>query len=267
MNIRFAETIRAHLKPAVCSLIGDIEVVERLPSTQIALMSRPTSSALWQVLVARNQTSGIGRQSRVWQAGDGQVSFSARGWTNAQASSIGLLSLLASLCVRDVLRSLGLSQVMLKWPNDVLVNHLKISGILISVVACTQNKFDIVLGIGLNRLHFPTQIDGKGLAAVSLSDILPNPPQQSVLIAELLNAWMMRLASIESEQGRADLIDEWQKNALWLGQTVTVILHDWQIAGVFRGLTSDGRLKLITSEGEQIFSAGEVQLRPHTQFN
>ena len=263
----FAEDLRSELNKTARAKIGDIEVINLLPSSQQELISRSMVNSLWQVLVVENQTAGMGRQARPWLAGNGQISFSVRGWVDAQTSSIGLLSLLASLCVHDVLTSLGLSQIGLKWPNDVLINYQKISGILISVVKSAQNKFDIVLGIGLNRLRLPLQMNGSVLTAISLSDLLPSPPEQSVLIAGLLNAWFARLPLVLSEQGRVDLVNEWHTHALWIGQQVIVTLHNHSIEGVFCGITSDGRLKLTTSRGEQLFSAGEVQLRPHTQFN
>jgi BirA family biotin operon repressor/biotin-[acetyl-CoA-carboxylase] ligase len=261
-----AEDIRNRLSASAHMQIGDIDVVERLASTQNLLLSRASSSC-WQLLVAVDQTAGVGRQLRFWQSGHGQVAFSIRGWVEEQASSIGLLSLLASLCVHDVLRSLGLTQVMLKWPNDVLIEYKKISGILISVSGSRQNKFDIVLGIGLNRLRLSEQVSGDGIGVVSLSDRLSSPPSQPELIASLLNAWFARLPLIASEQGRKSLVNEWQSYALWLNELVIVTLADRQIEGRFQGVALDGRLRLLTASGEQLFSVGEVRLRPLGQIN
>jgi BirA family biotin operon repressor/biotin-[acetyl-CoA-carboxylase] ligase len=266
-NAMLAIDIRHHLMPFSRQYVGDIDVYARLPSTQQFLVARPRACALWQIVVAEHQTSGVGRQARVWIASEGQVSFSARGWVVSQVSSIGLLSLLASLCVRDVLTSYGLAQVRLKWPNDVYVDQKKISGILISLIATSKNKFDIVLGIGLNRQRLPEQAGNGLLRITSLSDVLSQPPQVSHLIADILNAWFVRLPLMMSEQGRAELISEWLSYALWLNQSVTVQLHDRQIEGIFQGLTLEGKLKLKTPFGEQIFSAGDVQLRPLTQFS
>jgi BirA family biotin operon repressor/biotin-[acetyl-CoA-carboxylase] ligase len=263
-----AVDLRHQLMPHSRNQLGDIDVYHQLPSTQSCLLARTCKQTLWQLVIAETQTAGIGRHHRFWSAGKGQVSFSLGGWVKAQASSIGLLSLLASLCVRDVLTSLGLTHVALKWPNDVLLDQKKIAGILISISGKAQNKFDIVLGIGLNRLRLPKQVGGEAaLAVASLSDVLPTLPDMPSLVAWLVDAWFARLPSLDSEQGCADLISEWQKHAIWLHQPVMLRREEQSIEGVFQGLTRDGRLRLLTSEGEHIFSAGEVSLRPLVQFN
>lgn len=261
-----AELVRKRLDSNARNLVGDIEAAHSLASTQQTLMSR-SSHSTWQVLIAENQTFGIGRREGHWLAGQGQISFSIRGWVQAQSVSIGLLSLLASLCVRDVLTSLGLDQVQLKWPNDVLVNDKKISGLLISVVGVAQNRFDIVLGIGLNRVRLLQKEVNGGLDVISLSEVLPSPPEQTFLIACLLNAWFARLPLIMSEQGQQALLIEWQASAVWLGQSVIIIQEDKPIEGIFRGIALDGRLRLATQHGEQLFSVGEVRLRPLSQIN
>jgi biotin-(acetyl-CoA carboxylase) ligase len=54
----------------------------------------------------------------------------------------------------------------------------------------------------------------------------------------------------------------WLKQALWVNKPVRVLLVHGYCDGVFAGITSNGLLRVMTDDGERIFMAGEVQLRP-----
>jgi BirA family biotin operon repressor/biotin-[acetyl-CoA-carboxylase] ligase len=73
-----------------------------------------------------------------------------------------LIGLLASIAVAETVESLGVPQAQLKWPNDVLVEGRKISGILTEARFVGSNFEFLILGIGLNvnsrKRDFPHEL-------------------------------------------------------------------------------------------------------------
>jgi BirA family biotin operon repressor/biotin-[acetyl-CoA-carboxylase] ligase len=129
--------------------------------------------------------------------------------------------------------------------------------VLVSICQQKGNRFDAVLGIGLNRLHLslPEQ-------AIALADIIPQPPDLSAVLAELLMAWHRWKVVLMSEEGRDQVRVAWLERALWMNAPVRVLLQNTYFNGVFVGITSSGLLRVATNDGEKIFAAGEVKLRP-----
>lgn len=89
-----------------------------------------------------HQKKGRGRQGRTWYSPAGGLYVSLLLFPRTQLSSIPLL---ASLTVVKVLEDYGFSRLSIHWPNDVLLNQKKVSGII-----CEQFKNAIICGIGLN---------------------------------------------------------------------------------------------------------------------
>lgn len=88
------------------------------------------------------QKKGRGRQGRTWYSPAGGLYVSLLLFPRTRQSSIPLL---ASLSVVKVLEDYGFSRLLIHWPNDVLLNRKKVSGII-----CEQFKNAIICGIGLN---------------------------------------------------------------------------------------------------------------------
>ncbi len=88
------------------------------------------------------QTHGKGRQGRSWFSPVGGLYLSLLLFPRVRVTSIPLL---ASLTVVKVLENYNFSQLTIRWPNDVLLDHRKICGII-----CEQYEKAIICGIGLN---------------------------------------------------------------------------------------------------------------------
>ena len=114
-------------------------------------------------VVAQTQTHGRGRQHRPWHSPPGlglYLSVLLRPpWA---ASESGALALLAGVAVAQALKQLGLPDVKLKWPNDVLAGGKKICGVLIEPVLKGDHIEFAVVGIGVNVQHgvadFPPEL-------------------------------------------------------------------------------------------------------------
>ncbi len=252
-----ARSVWEELSGSCLDDLAAIEVFDAIDSTQLAIQSRSLQGRDWLACVALQQRAGFGRQGRVWQSVPGQVALSWRGWLSIPTASIGLMSLAAALAIGDVLDKFQVKGVGFKWPNDIYIQDKKLAGVLVSICQQKGNRFDAVLGVGLNRLHLslPEQ-------AIALADIIPNPPSLSTVLAELLMAWHQWKSVLMSEDGRKQVRVAWLERALWMNTSVRVWLHNGYVDGVFVGITSSGLLRVATESGEMVFAAGEVQLRP-----
>jgi BirA family biotin operon repressor/biotin-[acetyl-CoA-carboxylase] ligase len=139
---------------AASSVVNRLEYVSTTGSTNTDLVNAFNSNpAEWpdlSVLCASSQTSGRGRAGREWQSHQDQslaVSIVAKP-SGVSANSFGWLPILAGLAMtQTVSEFLPESKVSLKWPNDVLVNDKKISGVLSELLATGDA---VVIGAGLN---------------------------------------------------------------------------------------------------------------------
>ena len=102
------------------------------------------------VITAHRQTKGRGRRGRNWISLDGNLFMSQLfNWPQKES---GAMPFIASLSVLNtILKISPHAQVELKWPNDVLLNNCKVSGILLE----RGEKDAIVIGIGVNIKYAP----------------------------------------------------------------------------------------------------------------
>ena len=97
------------------------------------------------------QSHGKGRNDRKWDSKIGNnLLFSVLIKDESIINNFASLSILSAVSIFNVLKSLNIANVSIKWPNDVYVNDLKICGILLEGISFDNKLQALVLGIGLN---------------------------------------------------------------------------------------------------------------------
>lgn len=235
-----------------------IEIAEQTGSTNADLAAALRGGEGWaegRWLVARRQTAGRGRQGREWFDGAGNFMGSTVVVIADGGPPPATLSFVAALAVRDaVAGALGADSdtLALKWPNDVLLNGGKLSGILLEMV-----RGHIVVGIGVNLARAP-QIGGRKTAA--LADVTAPPPLES-FAASLAAAFDQRLAAWRT-YGLGPTLHAFLNHAVH-GQGAPMTVHDTDgsvLSGSFAGLEdTDGALRLRLADGtERVIRAGDI---------
>ncbi len=139
------------LLPLSRAIAPDLDWRERCASTNTELVARAGSSRDLTVIATDTQTAGRGRLDRVWSAPSGTalaVSVLVRhdgGLGAPDPRRLGWLPLIAGVAMTRAVQSLGVERAGLKWPNDVLVDDRKLSGILTELTGV-----GVVIGAGLN---------------------------------------------------------------------------------------------------------------------
>lgn len=237
-----------------------IILVEETGSTNADLAAAIRSGEGWAEgtwLVARRQNAGRGRQGREWFDGAGNFMGSSVVLIGPQTDSAGpppaSLSFVAALAVRDAAAEVaGDAALALKWPNDVLLDGGKLSGILLEMV-----RGHIVVGIGVNLAKAP-KVEGRKTAA--LADVATPLPLET-FAGHLAAAFDRRLAAWRTYGLGATLHAFLGASIHTQGSPVTV--HDTDgsvLTGSFAGLEeSDGALRLRLADGsERVIRAGDI---------
>lgn len=136
-------------------LCKSLQLYEEVGSTNDLLKKQAEAGAEEGcIVIADLQTHGRGRMGKDWlsMAGKGlYMSVLLRpGWP---ASDSMLTGIMTGVAVAKAFDQVGLSNVTLKWPNDVLVNNKKIAGILTETRIGGNFVDFIVIGIGVNLLY------------------------------------------------------------------------------------------------------------------
>ena len=183
------------------------------------------------VVVAETQTAGKGRFKRKWMSPEDGLWFSVILKPNVPLTHAPKLTLLASVAVAETIHRLYGLRSEIKWPNDVLIDHKKVCGILTEGQVMGETPGFAVLGIGINAnfniAAFPTYLKE---TATTLRDELGRKIEREILLCEAL-------AEIESyygllRRGRFEVIlDDWRRLASLLGTYVEIDSDGGRILG------------------------------------
>jgi BirA family biotin operon repressor/biotin-[acetyl-CoA-carboxylase] ligase len=257
-----AEVLRRELvRPG--GLWSEVDVVPRTGSTNADLAQRARSGApSGSVLVTDFQDAGRGRQGRSWVAPRGSsiaMSVLLRP-RDVDPGRWTWLPLLAGLAVVEGLRRAADVPAVLKWPNDVLVDDLKVCGILAERV---ETGPACVVGMGVNvwlsadELPVPTATSLALLAAAREPG--GRPPSRNLLIATILAAFELIYERWEVLEDDTLFAASYLQRCDTIGRRVRLDLAGGiTVEGVAEALDHDGRLIVRTPAGPQTFGAGDV---------
>jgi BirA family biotin operon repressor/biotin-[acetyl-CoA-carboxylase] ligase len=212
------------------------------------------------VLAAELQSAGRGRRGRSWYSMlGGALTFSLLWRFERGPAGLAGLSLAVSVGVLRALRELGLADVRVKWPNDVLWRYQKLAGILIEIEGSERPA--AVIGIGANlRLdeRVRSRVDQAATDLVSAG----LRAGRNELLAALLSHQADVLQTF-AHAGFAPLRDEWEQAHAFAGRQVVVALPDRsEYSGTVTGVAEDGALLVGRGRSARRFHSGDVSLRP-----
>ncbi|MFC0203883.1 biotin--[acetyl-CoA-carboxylase] ligase [Novosphingobium soli] len=232
-----------------------IEVVDETGSTNADVASRLATGeylpeGTW--LVADRQTAGRGRLGRVWNDGAGNFMGSTVVRPGTGDPAPATLALLAGLAVHEAIGELGVRDLRLKWPNDLLREGAKVAGILLEMIGGV-----VIVGIGVNLASAP-DVPGRSVAALADHGAAPGRDRFAGALAETFARELLRWRSA----GLAPLLRRWQSAAHPLGTPLRVLPSgEGEVHGAFAGLAEDGNLRLTLEDGSlRTIHAGDVLL-------
>jgi BirA family biotin operon repressor/biotin-[acetyl-CoA-carboxylase] ligase len=255
--------IRAALRPEAAQLLAAIELHDEIDSTNTHLMRAAAAGArTGTVCLAETQTAGRGRIGRNWISPFGANIYLSLLWRFEDPSRVAGLSLAVGVAVIRALAGMGLGEVGLKWPNDVLWREKKLAGILLDVAGEAHGQCAVVIGLGVNR-YIPSNL-GRSIdqSWTDLSRVAgAAAPPRNLLIAAILSELLPLLRNY-SEWGLAPYLPDWRRFHCLEGRKATIHQGDARISGRITDVTADGLLVLHCEDGNfRRFASGDVRLR------
>ncbi len=203
------------------------------------------------VVTARRQTSGRARRGRSWQSLNGNLFLSQAFPLELHYLNDAVFLVSLSLC-EAVAAFAPRGQVSLKWPNDVLIENQKISGILLEK---GENEY-IIAGIGVNIASAPQARESLLYPAAALADFGVRTDCLKFLEA-YLHAFD-RNFSLWRQQGFKPVREKWLSHAKGLHGEIVVNLEKRRETGIFDGLSENGALLLRQRDKIVPILAGDI---------
>jgi BirA family biotin operon repressor/biotin-[acetyl-CoA-carboxylase] ligase len=238
-----------------------ILIFDTLDSTNAEARRRAEAGERGPVwLLARDQTAGRGRRGRAWDAGKGNLTATLLLTLDKSPLESAQLAFVAALAVGAMADAyIPADLVGFKWPNDILIEGRKASGMLIDSGVAPGGGLWLAVGIGVNLADFPTDVERPATAlAQHLRPDIAAVPTQDEALAHLSQAFAVALALWLAE-GFAPIRQAWLARAVGIGGPCTARLAHETVAGVAEGLDADGALLLRLTHGEvRRITAGDV---------
>ncbi|XHR99674.1 hypothetical protein ACFB49_12710 [Sphingomonas sp. DBB INV C78] len=162
--------------------------------------------------------------------------------------------MVAALALHQVAAAYGdASRITLKWPNDLMLDGAKLSGILLEAVGDA-----IVIGFGVNLAHRPEGLDRATASFAAAGLGAPDPAAFLEDLAQAFTYWVGRWRG----EGLSTIRREWLLRAHAIGTPLRTTGADGQsVEGLFEGLDENGALRLRLADGTiHILHAGDVFL-------
>ncbi|MCU1422434.1 MAG: biotin--[acetyl-CoA-carboxylase] ligase [Microbacteriaceae bacterium] len=250
--------------PLSAAIAARLDVLDEVGSTNTELAARAAGSPDFSVLVTGSQTSGRGRLGRTWVAPPGTtLAISVLLRPGLPADALGWIPLAAGLAMsRAVAALVPLHRVGLKWPNDVQVDGLKVSGLLAELL---PDGSGVIMGAGLNLTMTREQLPTAASTSLSLNGTtVPDADLADAALSsylENLRSLLARLSTARGDAVGAGIAAEVEAACTTLGQEVRVELPGGDdLVGTAVDLDSTGRLRVRRGSDARLVAvaAGDV---------
>ncbi|MBB4823747.1 BirA family biotin operon repressor/biotin-[acetyl-CoA-carboxylase] ligase [Sporosarcina luteola] len=256
-----AAAIQRHLKTDGYG--RHIQYFESCPSTQfIAHEEAQNGAEDGTLIIAEEQTAGKGRLSRPWASSARKgiwMSLIIR--PSLMPQQAPQMTLVAAVAIVRAIEEVVDVQLTIKWPNDILINGKKMTGILTELQADMDRVKAIILGMGINanqeEADFP---DGVKEIATSLKQETGEEVDRSRLVAAILY-YLELYTKMYEKNGFQPIKLLWESYSNTIGKRVRAVMLNETIEGTAIGISQDGLLELKLDDGSVrgIYSA-DIQL-------
>ncbi|MDH3354298.1 MAG: biotin--[acetyl-CoA-carboxylase] ligase [Chromatiales bacterium] len=235
-----------------------LEIHQYIDSTNEHLVTTFNDQNLPAICLAEYQLKGHGRRGTHWHSTYGKDFNCSIAWPILSGQRVtGVMSLVIALSLVNVLEDLGLSNVEVKWPNDLFVGGRKIAGILIEQVF-NSTMLTLIVGVGLNLFKLPSRDNMSGnreFIATSVEEEL-GTLERNMIAIKLIDAIFAALSEIP-EQLDTPMMLAWKRHDYLRDKNITIKQKNIS-QGLYQGIDSSGHL-LLNIDGKVLkFSSGHI---------
>ena len=194
------------------------------------------------VVIAGRQKKGRGRMKRNWLSSEGGLYFTIVVRPKIPPALSSRVNFAASMILAQTLRKMFNINAMVKWPNDVLVDGKKISGILSEMEAEIDRVSFISIGLGINVNNDPTPYEPM---ATSLKKILG----KEVPRMKVLKAFLDHFEDAVNDADFDNVVSEWKRYTETLNRHVRIVTSHEVSEGLAVDVDDNGALILKLADG------------------
>ena len=210
------------------------------------------------VVICEEQTEGRGRLTRPWKSQSGKgIAMSIILRPNVPPYEAPQFTLVGAVAVTCAIRDVAGIRPDIKWPNDLLINGLKCTGILTEMQADPDRVNAIIMGIGINVNHDSQDFDVDiANIATSLKITIGKQIDRAELVAKILY-YLEKFSNQYIAEGFTNIKALWEEYSCTIGSRIKATTLRDVFVGKAIGITNEGILKLQLDDGtiKEIYSA------------
>lgn len=209
--------------------------------------------------LAEYQTQGKGRQGRRWFSPYASgLCLSLKYRYASGTGSLNGLNIALAVSIAQLLQTLGVENLGIKWPNDLWWHGKKLAGLLLEIRMLPHDQQEVVFGLGLNVNVWeamPT-IDQDW---TDLTTIMGKLTSRNQLAALCISQCLQTLTHYP-QQKLTPFQAAWEKLDLLANRQVTLTLPQGQVQGKACGIDTEGALQLQIGQTVHSYLSGEVRV-------
>jgi BirA family biotin operon repressor/biotin-[acetyl-CoA-carboxylase] ligase len=231
-------------------------------TNEVATLLAESGAPEGTLVTAEEQTRGKGRHGRLWHSPrGGGIWMSLVLRPDSKPDRAAGLPLLGAVAVTAAIHGHTGAPAAIKWPNDVIVDGLKVAGVLGESVLEGEAVRYAIIGIGINvNLNQDELPEKLRHTACSLLSVTGRPWRRTELASCVLREFERRYDAYEAGDA-AGLLAELREFSGLIGRTVRLESGGQAVTGTVVDLGPDGALHLTTAAGPLSFRVGEASLR------
>lgn len=202
------------------------------------------------------QTSGIGRLERIWYGDQDSIMCSLLLKDHLDDMKISLIPLCAAMSVHKVLSTYH-QDILIKWPNDLWIHELKLSGILVKSMIESSKVLSVIVsfGININQESFPDDIKD---IATSLKKETHETYDKDTIMRHIISQFLRDLDLLRDQP--TQIINYCNHYAALSNRVVTFLRDKTSHQGIVKHINDDGHLVVQYQKETIILHSGEVVL-------
>ncbi len=232
----------------------DIILLDSVDSTNT--YAKRIADGTMRLVTAQYQSAGRGRLGRSFFSPDGKGIYMSLSLPIKGEKDPVIYTVIAAVAAARVIEKVSDKEPKIKWVNDVFCSGKKVCGILCEgIINAQKGSLDeVIVGIGMNlytkEQDFPDEI----------SQIASSVFPKDVTRSEIIGILCREIIGIFQGSDICEIISEYKSRLFILGKRIKFTRNGEEYEAVASDVNEKGNLVVITDEGEEVLSSGEITL-------
>lgn len=254
-DIIFIDEIKKELHP----FYQNIYYYDEVTSTNLLMNTGDYQQG--DIIISDSQTKGRGRNGRSFHSPKQKgiyLSFLLKPQLTIY-DSLKITACCAVALIKTIQKNYPLSPTI-KWVNDIMLNDLKVAGILCEATLemNTAQIENMIVGVGLNVHHYDMPKDLQTIAGCLEDNCQTFVPRQKIII-DFLNIFYDDYSKLSS----LSFLDTYRQSSYVLHQNITVYENNTSYPAYVSSINDDASLTILVNGQEKILQSGEVSIRKY----